>query len=177
MPDSFLDLDAVIPQTTEISKQIDGARQTWLLRDDIPTEVLISVLRLMEHAQARRSAPLPADESAAVQALRESLEGYVAETLSVFIGLWHHSYPQESPDDLARWFTHEERERIVQLFFYRRLRASSPPSDGTADTTATTPPSSSPMPPVSPNRAERRSHTGRAAIPSQKRLERELRGL
>ena len=175
----MLDLDAIVVETTEIAKTIDGKRRVWALRDDIPPEIMLQCFRLMGHAELQSGAVSelratmdtddPASVVSAVETLEQTMLAQAEEVTHICGNIFRHSYPETTDDEMRRWFRDDERIRIVQLFFTRRLQASSTLS---ADTTAT----------PTPNRQQRRSagqnsRRSSGAIPSQKRLSRELKGL
>lgn len=171
-----LDLDAIVVETTEIAKTVRGKRQTWQLRDDIPAEIMLACFRLMAHAEIEGNAISalqsqaqdgdPAAIEAAMAEVQAKLQAQENEVTHICGEIWRHTYPETSDEDIRAWLRADERTRIVQLFFTRRLAESSTLS---ADTTAT----------PTPNRQQRRANSGsrQGAIPSQKRLSRELRGL
>ncbi len=176
-----VNLDEVLVERTEIRKTVPGEQvpRVWHLRDDIPAEVMLRVFRLMKSARdsgaAAKSAvdELSAKDGSAIEdemvdaitAMEERLKEHVQETLEITLDIWRHSYPATTEDELRDWFTHEERERLVQLFFSRRLMGSLSPSSGTTGTTTMS---------KTQQKAQRRRSSG--ATPSQKRLSRQLNG-
>lgn len=181
MGEEIINLDALVPKTITFTKTINGESRSWHLRDEMPPEVLLPVLRLMLRDTERSRTALPTsgadgaiDGEAALALFGAALDAQISETLSTFATLWHCSYPQDATEDLAVWFSHKERQAILQLFFTRHSSASSTPSNATTPAATTEAPA---MPPT-PNREQRRTtRSPRGAIPSQKRLSRELRGM
>lgn len=188
----ILNLDEVLVERTEIQKTISGQVRTWSLRDDIPVEVMLRVFRLMGNARQNATAVQKVDVETpagagddqvdeiftAITVMQQSLETYIDEALDVCLGIWQHSYPETTREELRAWFTHEERERIVQLFFSRRLAASRQLSSATTPEPTTPTAEQGQEQQTAPNRAARRSssRSSRGGIPSQKRLSRQLKG-
>ena len=180
MGEEIINLDALVPKTITFTKTINGESRSWHLRDEMPPEVLLPVLRLMLRDTERSRTALPTsgddgtiDGEAALALFGAALDAQISETLSVFATLWHCSYPQDATEDLAVWFSHKERQAILQLFFTRHSSASSAPSNATTPATPTAAETA-----TSANREQRRTtRSPRGAIPSQKRLSRELRGM
>jgi len=172
-----LDLDAVVVETTEIKKTIGGKLRTWALRDDVPPEIMLACFRMLSHAEMQSAAitalQAQAGESdieqieAALASVEEKLLAQQDEVTHICGDIFRHTYPETTDGDIRAWFHADERTNIVQLFFTRRLAASSTPLSATTET-------------PTPNRAQRRaasSQRSSGAIPSQKRLSRELKGL
>ncbi len=180
--DTEIDLDAVTTTRTGIHKMVvgpDGAleRRTWDLRDDIPVETLFRVFRMRTRAlqeqqaqQQQRAGMAEADYTPEmVEAQFAAVERGIEEVADILLAIFQHSYPETTSDELHAWFSHEERLRLVNLFFTRRwsaLQALS--SDSTDDSTPS---------PTPANRATRRQTNGSGAIPSQKRIRQALQGL
>lgn len=170
-----LDLDAVVVETTEVKKTIGGKLRTWTLRDDVPPEIMLACFRMLSHAEIQGAAIAALQKQtgegdieqieAALASVEEKLLAQQGEVTHICGEIFRHSYPETSDEEIVAWFRADERTNIVQLFFTRRLAQSSTPLSDTTET-------------PTPNRAARRSRSPKSsgAIPSQKRLSRELRG-
>lgn len=194
MAEGILDFDAVVVERVTIRKTVPGmvVPRQWDLRDDIPPEIMLRTFRLMAHSQDAakavgriRDEANQEDETAIVEATAEIeriLRAQEDEALTIALAIFQHSYPETTPEDLRAWFTRKEREEIVKLFFFRQFSASSPLSNSTtpepSQETMETMVAETAETGANPNRATRRHsrHSG-GAIPSQKRIKRELGGM
>ncbi len=184
MANEILDLDAVVVDRITVRKRLPGETEPheWALRDDVPPEIMLRVFRLMKHGEDASKmvqeivAGANQKDADAVVAATDQIERLLLdqaeETLSIALGIFQHSYPEVTAEQLRGWFTRKEVEGIVRLFFLRLLNGSSNASS------AATPNATNSSSQPTQNRAARRKKAGQSpssgAIPSQKRLKREL---
>lgn len=181
MANEVLDLDAVVVDRITVKKRLPGEAEPheWALRDDVPPEIMLRVFRLMKHGNDASTmvqeivAGADQNDADAVVAATEKIERLLLdqaeETLSIALGIFQHTYADVTAEQLRGWFTRKEVEGIVRLFFLRLLNGSSNPSSAAT-------PNATNSQAAEPNRTTRRSRSKSSggAIPSQRRIKREL---
>jgi len=178
VPD-FIDLDALVSKRVTFGKLVGGVMRKWEIKDDMPDTVALAVMAAGEHAEARTRELAEDQEMSAEERGKEVLKlraAFSEEMLDAFTEFWQVSYPEDGREELARRFTHKERQAILEYFF--TLQSNELLERLNALTTASTPAAASDE---RPNRAARRQSgnktNGSGAIPSQKHIKRALGGL
>lgn len=133
-----LNFDAIIPETIDVTK----GGHTYALRDDVPMTTLVRVFGLMELQASVRG-----QNVTSVDAEHWLLE-LQAKTLQICGGIFRHTLPEMTDDELAARFSFEEQLQLVMLFFTSRslqsrlqesgLNASSPATTVTRETSSET---------------------------------------
>lgn len=186
--DVVLDLDAVVAERVTIKKIMPatGEQREWHLWDDVPPQIMLRAFRMMANSQRAgkvigqmRDEVDPQDEDA-IEAATLKIEQLLAdqdeEALNIALSIFQHTYPETTAEDLRSWFNRKAIEEIVKLFFFRQFSASSQLSNSTTPEPTTSPEAMAEAG-ANPNRATRRhSRPSAGAIPSQKRIKRELGG-
>ena len=150
-----LNLDVFVVDRVILEKDVDGEPMRWELRDDIPTETMIGLLELFQEGVAE----VPADNTVALFRAQDRLY------TEVLTEMFRHTYPETTAEDLRRWFTFEQRQRIADDFFaHHWSRSRLPSSDSAASATRSARSGTKPTATVTamngaatPNRATRRA--------------------
>lgn len=165
-----INFDAVTLNKIRFEKTVDGVHREWWLRDDLGAELGLAIANLLQRDFDRANQPLPTDGAQMLALLQVAYRETIADTLDIFTRLWRRSYPDEDPERLAQWFTHEERQEILQYFFLNRSKQSSTLSNGTTNAT----PTQIGVPSPNRNTRRRRTRKSQGGTPSQKPLLRAL---
>jgi len=129
MPTEILNLDALGVETVPVEKTIDGAVRRWDLRTAPSSGVMLWGLLLSQLGEKLQDAATRG-EAAEIRRLQADLK---ERTLYLCTEIFQATYPTVTDEEVAAWFTHDERFFIVQYFMSpRSSESSAPPNDGGA---------------------------------------------
>lgn len=128
MPNSkqIINFDALDYTPVEITKR----GRTWTLRDDVPMRVIakcFTLQNLQSSLQTRFAAHSSDDPQSMQAAVEEALEEIAQATIPLCGDIFRHTLPETSDDDVAAWFSDEERMRIINIFFTHRSSSLTAP--------------------------------------------------
>lgn len=136
---------------------------TYELRDDIPMEVMVRGFALKSVGERMQAAGSSGGEDAQAE-VAAAFDEASEETIPVVGDLFRWSYPDFTDDEVATFFSMEERMQLIQVFFQRRLAQLQVQPDATSTDMASVEALAAALPAqAGPNRATRR------ALPSSRR--------
>lgn len=99
--------------------------RTWYLRPEVPAELMVAYNlkpALERRIAAALAAAMAMNDLEQRELARAAFAAEKSETLDLASQLFQHTYPETTPDDVARQFSYEEQVGILE--FFMALRSS-----------------------------------------------------
>jgi hypothetical protein len=121
-----LNFDTVTVGTVDVTK----GGQTYKLRDDVATEVLLRRFKIIEMLKTVGDTPT-------YEQMVDVIARQEAEVLDICTAIFHHTYPDMTQADVATLLTARERQQVCAAFFSLPFSSSDEPPSATERQPAT----------------------------------------